>query len=344
LTGLGKKRAFLCGRPLSFVYHAGMVPPRTLTVALFFLPIMSFSAWTQTAGKPASDAPSAARKAVQLAQQGNCLDALPALKSTVGKVADQDLKRKIALAGVRCSMTLGRTESALEFLQVMARDFPQDPEVLYTEVHAYSDLSAHASQVLAQAAPQSSQAHELLAESYEMQGKWDAAEKEYRAILQHDPNLPGIHFRLGRLLLSRPNPSASVAEDAKHEFQAELAVDASNAGAEYVLGELARQNQQWDEAVQHFTRAAKLDPKFGEAFLGLGVSLISLKRYPDAVVPLETAIKLDPRNPDAHYNLATAYTRMGRKQDGEKEFAIHRQLIGTQGGQIDSGAPAAQPQ
>jgi tetratricopeptide (TPR) repeat protein len=337
-------QALLCGRLLRFVYDSGMVLPRSLTFVLFPLLLVSFSASGQTPGKPAPDASPVARKAVTLAEEGHCPDALPALRSTVRKVADRDLKRKVALAGVRCSMTLAQAGTALEFLQLMAREFPDDPEVLYTEVHAYSDLSTHASQQLAQVAPSSPQAHELLAESYEMQGKWDAAEKEYRGIVEKNPNLPGIHFRIGRLLLSKPNPSPSVAEDAGREFKAELAIDPSNAGAEYVLGELSRQNQQWDDAVLHFSRAAKIDPKFGEAFLGLGVSLISLKRYPDAVVPLETAVKLDPRNPDAHYNLATAYTRAGRKEEGAREFAIHRQLIGTQGGKVESVPPASQPQ
>ncbi len=50
------------------------------------------------------------------------------------------------------------------------------------------------------------QAHELNAEALEMRGKWDEAAKEYRAVLQQNPRLPGIHFRLGRLLLSKPNP------------------------------------------------------------------------------------------------------------------------------------------
>src|SRR5438445_721321 len=84
---------------------------------------------------------------------------------------------------------------------------------------------------------------------------------------------------------------------------------ASNAGAEYVLGELAREAQQWDDAIKHFTRAAKLDSAFGDAFLGWGVSLVSTKKFTDAVAPLEVAVKLEPQNPAAHYNLAIAYTR-----------------------------------
>jgi len=318
-----------------------MFVPRVVAAAFSSL-LMVGSYGTSQAAKPAPDASSAASKSLTLAEQGHCDAALPGLEKSA-HVADAELRRKVGLAGVRCAMTSGRRDASLRFLQILAHDFPQDPEVLYAEVHAYSDLSTQASQVLATAAPSSPQARELLAESFEMQGKWDEAEKQYRAIVAQDPKLPGIHFRLGRLLLSKPNPPATVAEDAKAEFERELAIDPSNAGAEYVLGELARQNQNWDDALSHFSRATKLDPQFGEAYLGLGTSLISLKRYSDAVPPLETAVKIDSRNPDAHYQLATAYTRAGRKQDGEKEFAIHRQLIKTQGGAVENAPPQPQP-
>ena len=149
-------------------------------------------------------------------------------------------------------------------------------------------------------------------------GKWDDAAKEYRLILQQNPRLPGIHFLLARLLLSKPDPSPTVAEDARHELQQEIEIDPANAGAEYVLGELARQESQWPEAIAHFTRATKLDAAFGDAYLGLGVSLISTKQFSEAVPPLETAAKLEPRNPAAHYNLGMAYNRSGRKQDAER--------------------------
>jgi cytochrome c-type biogenesis protein CcmH/NrfG len=106
-----------------------------------------------------------------------------------------------------------------------------------------------------------------------------------------------------------------------------LEIDPSNAGAEYVLGELAREAQQWDDAVKHFTRAAKLDSSFGDAYLGWGVALVSSKKFSEAVPPLQNAVKLEPQNPAAHYNLAIAYTRTGRKPEGDKEFAIHRDMV-----------------
>jgi tetratricopeptide (TPR) repeat protein len=314
---------------------------RAPVLALAFLLIAGAHCASQNTAKPAADTSSAATKATALAEEGNCETALPALEKST-RVADPELKRKVGLAGLRCSMSLGRNDSALRFLEMLARDFPHDPEVLYAEVHAYSDLSTRASQTLAGSASASPQAHELLAESYEMEGKWDQAEKEYRGIVAQYPQMPGIHFRLGRLLLSKPNPPATVAEDAKREFTAELAIDPANAGAEYVLGELARQDSQWAEAIKHFSRATELDASFGDAFLGLGSSLLSAKRFAEAIPPLEKAVKLEPGNPATHYSLATALTRAGRKQDADKEFAIHRQM--TQKGEAGPQQPVAEPQ
>jgi len=323
-----------------FVYdRLYMFPPRGSSCSALLVFLAGSWVLAQSPRKPPAEESAIARKATALAESGHCAEAFPPLKKSLGQLSDKDLKRKVGLDGVHCAMTLNNPASATEFLEVLMREFPQDPEVLYVAVHAYADLSTLASQQLARNAPSSPQAQELLAEAFEAQGKWDEAEKQYRAILKQNPKLPGIHFRLGRLLLSKPNPSPTVAEEAKREFEQELDIDPLNAGAEYVLGELARQNQQWDQAINHFSRAAKLDPQFGEAFLGLGVSLISEKRYPDAIPPLETAVKLEPKNPDAHYNLATAYTRAGRKPEAEKEFAIHRQLTGDAGGQPSPPAP-----
>jgi Flp pilus assembly protein TadD len=78
--------------------------------------------------------------------------------------------------------------------------------------------------------------------------------------------------------------------------------------------------------VDHFTRATKLDTGFAEAYLGLGSSLMSEKRYEDAIQPLQTGVKLQPENPVGHYDLATALSRTGHKEEAEREFAIHRKM------------------
>jgi len=306
---------------------------RYLFWAAFLTLGTGLSGAAQSGGKVAADPSAVTQKAIKLSENGHCGEALPALRKILGQVKDKDLRRKVSIGGARCAMTLHQTEDALTFLSVLHREFPDDPDALYVSVHAYSDLSTEASQALVRNSSSSVQAHELLAESYESQSKWGEAEKEYREIAAKNPNLPGIHFRIGRLLLSRPNPAENVVHEARREFTEELTIDPANAAAEYVLGELARQDQSWEDAIAHFSKASKLDPQFSEAFLGLGVCYIALKRYTDALPPLETAVKLEPRNPNFHYQLGTAYTRAGRKEDAQKQFAIHQQLVGTQGGE-----------
>ncbi len=322
-----------------------MFRPGILLSLTTFLTLMAASARAQSVTKGGSKVTSTPQNAVRLAENGHCSEALPLLRKDIAQaqIKDRELRLKTGVNGVRCAMTLHQIDAALEFLRVLTREFPKDPDALYVSVHAYSDLSTMMSQKLAADAPDSYQAHELLAEAFESQGKWDDAEKEYRGVLQQDPNLPGIHFRLGRLLLSKPNAGPEAANEAKQQFAEELKIDPRNAGAEYVLGEMARQAQQWDEAVGHFSRAVKLDPQFGEAFLGLGMSLNAEKQYADAIVPLETAVKLEPRNPDAHYNLAMAFARSGRKEESQKEFAIHQSLIGERSGNAGQGS-SNQPQ
>jgi len=291
--------------------------------------LASYPAFTQNAASktpaPLSSS-TTAEHALGLAKSGRCSEAIPLLKKAMAPGQDKDLRRNAGLAGVHCAMVKNQFDSAEDFLRTLVRDFPEDPEVLYTAVHTYSDLATHASEQLAVRDPNSAQAHELNAEALEMQGKWDQALKEYQKVLALNPRLPGIHFKIGRLLLSKPNPPADAAERAKKEFQQELEIDPANAGAEYVLGELARESQQWDDAVGHFARAAKLDSSFGDAFLGWGVALVSSKKFSEAVAPLEAAVKLEPQNSAAHYNLAIAYTRSGRREEGEREFAIHRNM------------------
>lgn len=301
------------------IHHRGLIG---LALCLSAGGILSAA---QNTVKTDSSLASAAQSAVSQAEAGRCTGALPALAKASGRLTDKDLEKRVELDGVRCATVGQRWSQVADFVRALQRDFPHDPEALYVAVHAYSDLSTRAAEDLAGTAPDSIPALELDAEANEVQGRWDDAEKDYRTILKQSPRYPGIHFRLARLLLSRPNPPADFQDQAKNELQEELEIDPSNAGAEYVSGELARQMQDFPAAVEHFGKAKNLDPNFGDAYLGLGMALLSEKKYEDAIVPLERAVKLEPQNPAGHYNLATAYARIGHKDAAEREFALQQQ-------------------
>lgn len=271
----------------------------------------------------APDAATLAQQGLDLASRGHCNEALPILRKSLAHMTAKKSRYDTALAMAQCGMSVGNEEAAVEGLLILRREFPRDPKVLYTATHFYSELASRAAQELAATAPTSAEALELDAEARESQGKWDEAEAEYRKILETYPNQPGVHYRLGRIILSKP-ATPQTAEDAKKEFEAELQVDPDAASAEFMLGDLARQASQWDEAIRRFSRAAQLDAGFSEANLGLGLALNAAGKNADAVSPLEKYVKMEPDDPAGHYQLAIAYSRTGRKQDADRELALQR--------------------
>jgi tetratricopeptide (TPR) repeat protein len=272
-----------------------------------------------------TDSSASIRGALQLAKTGHCPEGDPVLRRSIARMTDRALKYEAEFAIAQCSMSLNRVSLALEDLARLNRDFPRDPEVLYVTAHYCSQLASSASQELADKAPASYQAQELDAESYEAHGKWEDAMAEYKKVLEQYPNLPGIHYRLGRIILSMPS-TPTTPEDARSEFEAELKIDPNNAAAEFMLGDLARQLQQWDDAIEHFSRAAKLDVGFLEAYLGLGMALNAEGKYADAVNPLTTYVKGAPDDPAGHYQLAMAYARTGHRDEATRELARQREL------------------
>ena len=272
-------------------------------------------------------------KALSLAEQGHCRESISALKHGMTSQLASGTKKEMGVVGVRCSLELDDRDSTLDFVRFLHKQFPLDPDVLFVVVHAYSDLSTRTAQDLGRTAPQSFAAHKLNAEALEVQGKWEPAEAEYEWMIEKQPNTPGIHFLLGRLLLSWPDAGPDATERAKQEFLKEIQLDPNNAGAVYILGELDRRDQKWDQAISRYTQAVKLDPNLAEAYLGLGFCLVNLKKYEDAIPPLRTAERLMPANPEVHHSLGTALERSGHKDEAQKEFAIHETLISGAGTQ-----------
>jgi predicted Zn-dependent protease len=275
----------------------------------------------QMADAQTADPAVATHRAIALVEQGRCKEALPMLEHALTRLADKQLRYNGGMAEARCAMAAGQENAAIGALLQLRREFPDDPEVLFVTVHYFSQLAMRTSQELAAKAPASPQARRLEAEAFESEGKWDEAAGIYRGILQSNPGLPEIHYRLGQVLLSKAGDAGPTGE-ARAEFEKELQVDPHNAAAEFVLGELARRAGQWDDAAHHFSRASTLDAGFSEAYLALGMALTSAGKFADAVTPLETYVKMEPADPAGHYQLAIAYRRTGNTEGADREMAL----------------------
>jgi tetratricopeptide (TPR) repeat protein len=297
------------------------LPPIACCVFFCLAPLRA-----QVAGKaPASADPSSlAQQAITLAEQGRCKEALSALKNALPRVTDKQLRYHASMAEARCAMALDQSDAAIQALLRLKREFPKDPEVLFIMVHYFSEIASRTSQELAAAAPNSTQAQRLEAESFESQGKWAEAAGIYRGILKQNPKADGIHYRLGQVLLSMAG-NAGPEEEAKAEFRKELQIDPRNAPSEFVLGELARRAGQWEEASQHFARASHIDVGFAEAYLAQGMALSAGGKFADALAPLKEYVRMLPGDPSGHYQLAIAYGRTGNQEAAAHEMELQKQ-------------------
>jgi predicted Zn-dependent protease len=266
----------------------------------------------------------AAERGITLGAKGHCKEAMPILKKVIPKLHNKDLLHDAVMARAQCGMATDQRDVVDESFIVLRREFPGDPKVLYITTRYYSELANRTAQELMQKAPSSPEAETLIAEAFQAQGKWDDATAQFRKILEQNPNQPGIHYQLGRILLSKPlNPT--VTEEATQEFEAELKVNPTSPSAEFMLGDLAWRNQKTDEAIEHFTRATQFDAGLAEAYLGLGMALNAAGKYSEAIAPLKKYTAMDPTDPAGYYQLATAYARTGNKPEADRLLALQRQ-------------------
>jgi tetratricopeptide (TPR) repeat protein len=182
---------------------------------------------------------------------------------------------------------------------------------------------------LARIAPDSIWLHQAAGEANESQGQLDEAMAEYRRVLALAPNRPGIHFRLGRVLLARSRQArgdAGAEAEALTEFGLELQTDPTNADAAYEIGELMRKAGQFDKAIASFKQAVASYPSFEEALVGLGRALAAAGDPAAALPHLQKAIALNPRDEVAFYQTAQVHRMLGHDAEQQKALAEFERL------------------
>ena len=263
--------------------------------------------------------------AMSLSELGRYAEALSGLQNGFKRARDSGLKRMIGLHLERAYTGLHRDHEAVEVALELTRLYP---EVLYHTGRLLGNFAYLTVQKLQEVAPASVWMHLAAGDVYESDGRYDLAISEYREVLALDPGRPGIHFRLGRALLSRSQPTNSVEgkAEASREFERELELDPTNANAAYELGEINRKAGKRDEAEEYFATALKYYPDFEEARVGLGRVLIAQGK-PDLALPhLQRAISLNAKDEVCLYQLFEAYKALGNIAERQKTFAEFQRL------------------
>ena len=136
-----------------------------------------------------------------------------------------------------------------------------------------------------------------------------------------NPKLPEAHAYLG-LALS----SAGDYEAARSAFRAELDLDPYNFTAILELGMLEKRYQRLSEALSLFERALIIHPGDPAGVYQIATIELASGKVEEARRRLEMLVRASPQFLEAHATLATVYYRLKRKEDGDRERAIVRDL------------------
>jgi predicted Zn-dependent protease len=259
------------------------------------------------------------------ADLGRCTEAIRILGPEFRNPSDQETGRLSGLHLIACYSQLNQPTEAVSTGDALIRRFPADAEVLYHVSRLYADRSSDLMRMLLRTAPDSAWMHYANAQVQEGLDRPDAAIQEYRNALDKDPDMRGVHYKVGRLIL-RESRTPEAIEKARVEFEAELAISPTNADAEYELGEIDREQNRMPAAIGHFENAVRYHPEFVEAQVGLAKVLLTMGQTAAALPHLQAAAHLEPDNKIPHYLMASAYKTLGNPEQAAVEFAIYRKL------------------
>ncbi len=97
------------------------------------------------------------------------------------------------------------------------------------------------------------------------------------------------------------------AEDQLRQADALATEDDQKALIEFALGDIAKEREQFDQALHHYQHAVEFDPTYAEAWLNLGTSQHTLGQIAEAEASFKRSIELDPNDFHAYSSLGRMY-------------------------------------
>jgi tetratricopeptide (TPR) repeat protein len=256
---------------------------------------------------------------------GRPAEAKVVLEKSFAHIRNQTVRAEVGMDLISMDQQTNNLDHAVDVIRELARSSPTDPNVLYLAYRTYSDLAAQALATLAKTSPDSVRMHQVLAQAAASQDDIQGAIAEYRKAIAVNAQMPGLHYELGRVLLAS-SQDESVRQEARREFEAELALNPTDANSEYELGEVYSLQSDLPLASEHYSRALKLQPNLANAHVALAKVLSSQGKSSEALAHLLEAERLDPDNEMAHYRLAQAYRESGQSNQAERELALFKKV------------------
>jgi TolB-like protein/Tfp pilus assembly protein PilF len=145
------------------------------------------------------------------------------------------------------------------------------------------------------------------------------AETMFREAILLDPEFARAHGALAYVTLQalvqrRPQERPAMLEEALRHGRAAVALDDQDCMNLCVVGRVLCFQREYDEALAYLQDAITVNPSFAQAYFALGFTLIACGRAADAILYLDRANQLSPRDPHLasfHATRAVAHLSLG---------------------------------
>lgn len=144
-----------------------------------------------------------------------------------------------------------------------------------------------------------------LGNCYYTKGQLEKAEHYFRRAIQLKPDYVDAHYNLALSEIKQKKTSA------KQSLLSVIALHPKHFAAHFQLGTLAMEQQNFEQAAQHFENAQNIQAEHLELQINLGHCYLDLNEYQKAREHYRAAEKLDPLDANIRYNLAILADKQG---------------------------------
>jgi tetratricopeptide (TPR) repeat protein len=273
---------------------------------------------------------------------GRCAEALPEFATVLD--ANPDAFNALILKA-DCHLQLGEFRKAIALLEPVASEHKDENAFSYVFGMALlqdkqpEKGSIYLDRILKQG--DSAEAHVLMGVVKRAAGEFAEAREEFSKAVALNPSLPLAHSLLGQASLSTGDR-----ETARTAFQQELAINPNDFESNLYLGLILKEDREFAAARSHIDRAILLRPDDPGARYQLATIMLASnapKETIEAAALLEKLVAESPNFVEAHVSLATAYYRLKRKEDGDRQRDIVAKL-NAEAQARQPGQPAPAPQ
>jgi tetratricopeptide (TPR) repeat protein len=160
-----------------------------------------------------------------------------------------------------------------------------------------------------------------LGEFFYNQRRYPEAIQELDEIKEKLASYPKVHFTLAKIYLATGD-----IKKAKEMANKELELNPSLDAAYFIVGEVARTEKDYREAVLKYEKAISLNPKSTDALMAMAWIRLAQNYANEAIELYGRALREDKNNPEIHKQLGFAYKAAGQRALAREKFEDYLKL------------------